>query len=125
MRLGRIVARGKGAVVVPHFLPGRVRLQRVEARGHEVTILWLADRGAAQVAGASEDDVFELLRRRRLDRRIDPGAALVDLAKCCDTQRSGAQILIEDRYRHLHPLGRGVGIDLTIDRKSVVWGTSV
>jgi hypothetical protein len=31
---------------------------------------------AAQVAGAGQDDVFELLHRRRLDRSVDPGAAL-------------------------------------------------
>ena len=64
--------------------------------------------GAAQVAGPGQDDVLELLHRRGLHRRGDPLAALVDLAQRRDAQRIGAQILVEDRHGHLHPLGRGV-----------------
>ena len=96
---------------VPALLPARVGIRRVEAaRSCDRHSVLAADGGAAQVAGAGQDDVLELLDGRRGDRRVDPGAVLVDLAAGGDAQRVGAQVLVEDRDGQLDPLaGRAAG----------------
>ena len=50
------------------------------------------DGGAAQVAGAGEDDLLEPLHGRRRHRRVDPLAVLQRLARGGDAQRVGAQV---------------------------------
>jgi hypothetical protein len=72
---------------------------------------------AAQVARLGEDDVFQLLHGGGLHRRFDPVAVGQHLAAGGHAQRIGAQILIEDRDGHLHPLVRvgGVGVPVGHD----------
>jgi len=93
----------------PARLPALVRRQWIESLiGHCGPIIWqeklVGDRTAPQVAGLGEDDLLQLLRGRRLDRRIDPRAVSGNLARCSDAQGIGAQILIEDRDIDFHPL---------------------
>ena len=54
------------------------------------------DRGAAQVAGAGQDDLLEPLHGRRGHRRVDPLAVLQRLPRGGDAQRVGAQVAVED-----------------------------
>ena len=61
--LGDCVVGGEGAALVPHLCQCGVRLQRVEARRVMVETPLAGDGRAAQVAGAGQDDVLQLLRR--------------------------------------------------------------
>ena len=56
-----------------------------------------------------------------VDRRVDPLAVLLDLARGGDAQRVGAQVAVEDRDRHLGPLAGvlRVGIPFGDDHAAV------
>jgi hypothetical protein len=72
------------------------------------------DGGAAQIPGAGQDDVLELLDRRCGDRRVDPGAIGVDLARGGDPNRIGAKILVEDADGQLDPLTRRLRLRIPV-----------
>src|SRR5205085_7110337 len=64
------------ALLGPSLLPATIGRARVEAPVTHGSSL-SADSGAAQVTGPGQDDVLELLHRRRSYRRVDPAAVLI------------------------------------------------
>ena len=68
----------------------------------------------AQVARLGQDDVLEPLHGGRLDRGIDPAAALRNLAAGGDAQRIGAQSRDRGWSRDLDPLAGVAGIGVPV-----------
>ena len=108
--------------LVPPRLPARVGRRRVEAAGvhalharYPPTAVRRRSRARVRMMSSSFCTVAAV------DRRVDPGAALVDLARGRHAQRIGAQVLVEDRDRQLDPLaGRiGVGVPVGDDHSAV------
>ena len=112
--------------IVPHALPARVGLARLEAL-LEPAVKWRLDHReslernssgsdslAAQIARFGEDNVLKLLHSGRLHRRVHPCPALSNLATGRNPQGIGAQILIEDCHGHFHTLARIARIGVPI-----------
>ena len=73
-----------------------------------------ADRGPAQVAGADQDQLLELLDRTGADLCLDPAALRQFLAVGSDAHRVGAQLGVEDGDGQLDPLVGRLRIDVPI-----------
>src|SRR5579864_7809971 len=80
-----------------------------------ISTLGLARNGrAAEVASARQNDVLELLDGGRGNRRIDPGAVLVDLASGRNPKRIGAKIGIKYRDGQFDPFSGRLGVRVPV-----------
>ena len=81
---------------VPFRLPVLFRFLGVVARHQRCSLALLAEGGQAQLAGAGQDRVFQLVRGVGAGRRILPAIAGAHLAEHHDLQAVGAQGAVHD-----------------------------
>ena len=118
--------------LVPARLPAPVGFSRVEPAAHPWTLAASAaaalfairagNRRAAKVAGPGQDDILNLLDRRRGHRGVIPGTVLIDLLGRGNADRVGAKVGIEHGDSELHPLKRNLGVPIPVgDDDSAAW----